>query len=151
LYTSRRSVETPQTDALAGAPPKKRQTQKRQRPGRRTLKQATNNTNHTITTMGDRQAALVTFMGTFMTVHETVNDLSELADGVIIFEALSEMYVGMGRWLVVVGVLAFIIAACVDFQPAMNTTFFLFLIYFSHSHSLSPFFTAVRPTISTRP
>jgi hypothetical protein len=47
----------------------------------------------TTITMGDRQAALVTFMGTFMTVHETVNDLSELADGVIIFEALSEMYV----------------------------------------------------------
>jgi hypothetical protein len=43
--------------------------------------------------MGDRHAALVTFMGTFMTVHETVNELSELSDGVIIFEALSEMYV----------------------------------------------------------
>lgn len=41
----------------------------------------------------ERQAALVEFMGTFMTVHETINDISELSDGVIMFEALSEMYV----------------------------------------------------------
>jgi hypothetical protein len=148
LYTSRRSVETPQTDALAGAPPKKRQTQKRQRPGRRTLKQATNNTNHTITTMGDRQAALVTFMGTFMTVHETVNDLSELADGVIIFEALSEMYVGIwvdgspSSWL--------LLLLLVFFSASQEYDLYL-LFVFPFSHNSLSLFPAVRPIISTPP
>lgn len=40
-----------------------------------------------------RAAALVEFIGTFMTVSESPTELADLSDGVAVFEALSEMYV----------------------------------------------------------
>lgn len=40
-----------------------------------------------------RNAALVEFVGTFATVSENIEEISDLRDGVALFEALSEMYV----------------------------------------------------------
>jgi hypothetical protein len=38
-----------------------------------------------------RYAAMVEFLGSFSTVSQPPQDISELSDGVVIFEALSEM------------------------------------------------------------
>jgi hypothetical protein len=40
-----------------------------------------------------RNAALIEFIGSFSTVSEHIDQISDLGDGVAIFEALSEMYV----------------------------------------------------------
>ena len=38
-----------------------------------------------------RNAALVEFVGTFVTISERIEEISDLGDGVALFEALSEM------------------------------------------------------------
>ena len=41
--------------------------------------------------MEARNAALVEFIGTFVTVSEHIEQISDMGDGVALFEALSEM------------------------------------------------------------
>jgi hypothetical protein len=38
-----------------------------------------------------RRAAMVEFLGCFSTISMQINELTELSDGVVMFEALSEM------------------------------------------------------------